>query len=485
MVRLGGRGRGRFRRSLRYDEGMRRAAKWGSSVAVLGLAAGVVVACSSSSSPDGAGPGGGTAPDGAPLSGDGGGSSSGDGGGGGDGSGGGGDGSGGGGDSGGVGGACLGSKILEDLGIPHVLAGASMDDPIATQAPFDVRYIYLSSGFADGAGPCASCATGCLTKGVSCANPNPCGWWGCWQYDQVPPGQYLKDFVTKAQGLKQVPMVTYYQLLQGSGVTEGAPEVTTAAKDATFMARYWNDWRFVLQTVGANAAILHIEPDFWGYAEQLSEDPHSLPAAVASANATDCGAMENSIAGMARCMIAMTRKYAPKAKVGLHASTWGTKTPALSNTDATFDLAADAAKLGAFLVACGATDGDFIALDASDRDAGYYQSIGKSTFWDDTNAKLPNFTQAFTWSKALAEKVGLGILWWQLPVGNMSQTNVTDHWKDNRVDYFFAHTADLAASHAIGMAFGAGAGGQTTPTTDGGNLVAKVKAYAGGQKYCP
>jgi hypothetical protein len=442
----------------------------------IGLVLGVVAACSTSSSPEGGGGTRGTLPDGAPSSS--GASSSGASGAASSGS-----SSGGASSSGGGGGACLGSKILEDLGIAHVMAGASMDDPIATQAPFDVRYIYLSGGFADGAGPCASCATGCTTSGTSCATG--CSWWGCWQSAQVPPGQYLKDFVTKAQGNKEVPMVTYYQILQGSGVSEGAPEVTTAAKDATFMARYWNDWRFVLQAIGTSPAVLHIEPDFWGYVEQLSEDPHSLPAAVASANATDCGAMENSIAGMARCMIAMTRKYAPKAKVGLHASTWGTKTPALSNTDPKFDLTADAAKLGAFLVACGATDGDFIALDASDRDAGYYQSQGKNTFWDDTNATLPNFTQAFAWSKLLAEKVGLGILWWQLPVGNMSQTNVNDHWKDNRVDYFLTHAKDLAASHSIGMAFGAGAGGQTTPTTDGGNLVAKVKAYAGGQKYCP
>ena len=55
------------------------------------------------------------------------------------------------------------------------------------------------------------------------------------------------------------------------------------------------------------------------------------------------------------------------------------------------------------------------------------------------------------------------------------------------MDYFFGHTADLAASHAIGMAFGAGEGQQTTPESDGGNLVSKLNAYAasGGQAYCP
>ena len=37
------------------------------------------------------------------------------------------------------------------------------------------------------------------------------------------------------------------------------------------------------------------------------------------------------------------------------------------------------------------------------------------------------------------------------------------------------------------MAFGAGEGAQTTPESDGGNLVSKLNAYAasGGQAYCP
>ena len=281
-------------------------------------------------------------------------------------------------------------------------------------------------------------------------------------------------------------MFTYYQILQASGVTEGSAEVG-AANNATFMARYFADFRFVLQNIGTDAALVHIEPDFWGYAEQVNSNPHLIPAAVASANSTDCTGTENSIAGLGRCMIAMARKYAPRVRIGLHASAWGTNMDVLANTSASFNVPAEAKKLADFLVECGAATGDFVVVDASDRDAGYYQSIGRATWWDATNATLPNFTQAFTWAKALAEEAGVGVLWWQLPVGNMSLSNTTNAWKDNRVDYFFGHTADLAASHSIGMAFGAGDGQQTTPESDGGNLVSKLNAYAasGGQAYCP
>ena len=243
----------------------------------------------------------------------------------------------------------------------------------------------------------------------------------------------------------------------------------------------------MLQQIASQKALLHLEPDFWGYCQQVHEDPHATPAAVASANATDCAGQEDSVAGLGRCMIAMVRKYAPNARVGLHGPSWGTSIDVLSNTDPGFDVAGEARKLGRFLMACGAAEADFVAVDASDRDAGYYQSLGQDTWWDATNATLPHFHQAFAWAKAIAEEVGKPIVWWQLPVGNLSQSDTNEHWKDNRVDYFFAHPDEIAAAHGVAMAFGSGMDGMTTPSTDGGNLIAKMKAYAasGGQPLCP
>ena len=384
--------------------------------------------------------------------------------------------------------SCLVGELLDGVGRDHLLVGASMSDAVAQSAPFDLRYVYLSGGLFDGAAPCASCASGCSAGGHSCANSNPggCAWWGCWQYDQDPPGAYVRSFVADEQALGQLPMLTYYQILQSSGASEGAAEVAAAA-NATLMARYLADWRFVLQSIGQSTAFLHVEPDFWGFAEQVNADPHAIPAAVASANPTDCAGQENSIAGLGRCMIAMVRKYAPNARVGLHGSGWATRIDVLLNESPTLDVAGEAQKLGAFLVGCGADQADFVVVDASDRDAGYYASIGQDRWWDATDTTLPDFAQAFAWARALAERVGRPVVWWQLPVGNLSLPNVSTEWQDNRVDYFFAHTAELAASHGAAMAFGAGAGGQTTPSTDGGNLVARTQAYAaaGGEPACP
>jgi hypothetical protein len=289
-------------------------------------------------------------------------------------------------------------------------------------------------------------------------------------------------------------MYSYYQILQGSGVQEGSAEVTSAANNAPFMSRYFADWRFLLQQIGTTTAILHIEPDFWGYAQQYATThggltAHAIPAAVASANATDCGSIENSIAGMGQCMVSMVRKYAPHALVGLHASAWSTNTDVSGNTSASFNVAGEAAKTATFLAACGESSADLVVVETSDRDAGYYQTVqSRNTWWDDTNATLPDFHQDFAWVKALTEALGKPALYWQTPLGNASQNNTANHYKDNRVDYFFGHMSELAGAHAIGVAFGAGAGDQTTPESDGGNLVTRAKAYyssaSGGKSLC-
>ena len=389
-----------------------------------------------------------------------------------------------------TGSTCIGSALLASVGKDTVLVGGSMEDATAAKAPFDGRYLYLSGGLFDGTTPCTSCASGCTTGGTSCSNSGSgCAWWGCWQWDQDPPGQYAVSFIgmNEKASPKQIPMFTYYEELQASGKSEGTAQVA-AINDAAFLTRYLADWRFVLQKIGTHVAFLHIEPDFWGYVEQLNSDPHAVAAKVTAANGTDCASNENSAAGLAACMIHMVRVYAPNAKVGLHASAWGTKMDVFGNSDAKLDVPGEAKKMVSFLTALGAKDGDFIVVDPSDRDAGFYEKTqSRNTWWDDSNATLPNFHQAFTWTKAVAEGIGLPAIYWQIPVGNMSLDNTNTHYKDNRLDYFFAHMNEVAAAHIVGLYFGAGATGPTTPETDGGNFVSKTTAYrsAGGVKICP
>ncbi|WP_018604708.1 hypothetical protein [Uliginosibacterium gangwonense] len=349
------------------------------------------------------------------------------------------------------------------MGKNLLLVGAQMEDATASAAPFDVRYRYLAGGIR----PAGTCSTSCSS---SCSN-----WWGCWQDMSKAPGQYVLSHIQNSTSMTwqgsaraQIPAITYYELLNSSKLAEGTAEVA-AINDATFLARYLDDWRFLLQTIGNNKALLHIEPDFWGYVRSLNSDPHKVPAKVTTANPTDCAGQENSASGFAKCMIAMTRKYAPNASVGLHASPWN------------YTVSGDGAAIGTFLTALGAGDGDFVVTDPSDRDAGYYESLNRNTWWDDTAA-----ANYLAWSKTISDTVGKPTVMWQIPLGNMAQNNTTNHWKDNRVDYLFAHLPQVAKAKVVALLFGAGEGQQTTPESDGGNLIAKTQSnwQAGGTPLC-
>lgn len=349
------------------------------------------------------------------------------------------------------------------MGRSELTVGAMMTDATASAAPFDARYLYLAGGIR----PAGTCQSSCSS---SCAE-----WWGCWQDPRLAPGQYVLDHLRKTaaatwQGTSrpQLPVFTYYEILQSLPVSEGAAEVA-AINDAAFLTRYLDDWRFLLQKIGGAQAMLHIEPDFWGYVRQVNGNPHAVPAPVRAANPTDCAAQEDSAAGLARCMISMVRKYAPNARVGLHASPWN------------FKVSGDGPATGAFMVALGARDGDFVVTDPADRDAGYYASLGQNRWWNDADA-----TRYLAWSREVADAVGLPTVMWQIPLGNMAQNNTTNHWQDNRLDWLFAHLAEVARAKIVALFFGAGMPDQTTPETDGGNLVAKTTAYrqAGGTPLC-
>jgi hypothetical protein len=402
-------------------------------------------------------------------------------------------------------GSCLGSSILDVLGKSRLLVGVSPTQTATySAAPWDIVYEYISGGLFDGTTPCASCATNCTAKGHTCANSmgqGGCVWWGCYQYDMDPPGQYVTGFDTNAAKAapKQIPMFTYYEILQTaqntiSGFQEGTQEPTVAANNVGIMTRYFNDWRFLLQQVGKTVAILHIEPDFWGYAEQAGPDPTQLSAAVATANPTDCASMPNTIAGMGKCMISMVRTYAPNALVGLHASAWASDVDVAENTSASLNVAAQAMKDATFLAAAGESEADLVIVETSDRDAGYYQTVkNENTWWDATNATLPDFHQDFAWVTALTEALNKPALYWQTPLGNKlpASNNTTNHYQDNRVDYFFGHWNEIAAAHAIGAAFGAGESEQTLPETDSMHLITLTQMYSGangtaaGQALCP
>jgi hypothetical protein len=364
-----------------------------------------------------------------------------------------------------------------------LLVGFAGSSATASKPGFRLQYQYIAGTLA----PSPDCLAAGRAKAAGCGTQ----WWGTWQWDQDPPGAFVRGFVSDAEGAGLLPLLTYYVLLPASGVAEGAPEVTQAARDPIFLRRYLNDFRFLLVQLSCHRALVHLEPDFWGYAQQEAILDHdgtaaSLPAAVRTANPADCADQPDTIAGLGRCMVAMVRRWAPNAKVGLHASGWATRSDCVLNADPHLDVAAKGSDTAAFLDPAGAASSDFVVADIADRDAGWRQSQSQNT-WINTTATLPSYAQAFTWSRAVADGSGKPLLWWQVPVGDMSLPNQPGTWQDNKVAYFFDHPDLVVGSGAIGMAFGAGATGQTTPDSDSGYLWSRAAglAAAGGQPLLP
>jgi hypothetical protein len=344
------------------------------------------------------------------------------------------------------------------MGFTKMLIGAQMSDASTTKAPWDVRYRYLASLPV----PDDSYMTKCPSTGVH--------WWACWDNTRAP-GTQLKEWTTEGksatwQGASypRLSMFTYYMMKSAAGGENDLTPMTDPAR----LKRYLTDWRFLLQTIGQERVILQIEPDLWGFVRGKNKDPHAVPAQVTAANPTDCPYYENSAAGLGRCMIAMARKYAPNAAVGLHASSW-------NHTES-----GNAEEIGNYMLELGAGTGDFVSTDPSDRDAGWYRAEkGMDTFWNDQR-----FATYLAWSKKLAETVGRPTVMWQIPLGNWQQNNTYQHWQDNKVDYVFGNLDKVADAHVVGLFFGSGDTPQTTPETDGGHLFSRTQDYyrSGGVK---
>ncbi|WP_019070462.1 RICIN domain-containing protein [Streptomyces hokutonensis] len=355
--------------------------------------------------------------------------------------------------------ATNGTSAKSFMGSDKVLIGGSMSDASFNAAPFDVRYAYIHSQPAPSSE--AYTASRCKAEWSS--------WWGCWGGTSTAPGNQVtwQDSVAakatyQGKSRPQKYLWTWYSLRDlGDAAGEGdGPGEVKAINRTDLLTKYLNDYRFFLQKIGTSHDAIDIEPDFWGFARTLG-NLHQVPAQVKASNPTDCGSQENSASGLAQCLISMAHKYAPNTAVGLHLSC--------------FDWESNLQKCITDYADLGAKNADFLATDVSDRDAGWYAQPahgGSDHFWNDQKAAA-----SLKFWKTMAESVGKPVVLWQIPVGNMAQNNTPDHYKDDKVDWFFSHMDQVADAHIAGLLFGAGWTEQTTPETDGGNLFNKTIAY--------
>jgi hypothetical protein len=341
-------------------------------------------------------------------------------------------------------GACSLSRALRGGSSCHFLVGMgndlandhTMDGAYTLGVTMDLHYAYL---------------VGLQSKGG----------WPDWN-----PGGYFVDILADTANMKGVtPMFTLY------GMAANGDGNFAMTKDDAAMNLYWQGAKLLFQrlAVYGKPAVVHLEPDFWGYATQHS--PDGTAPVVVTAHAPDCGGMPDNLIGMAGCLVKLARVYAPQVAIGFHASAWGgTQQQVIS-----------------FFQAIHADKADFVATDVLDRDAGCFEAAtdpncmrgGGPWYWDESNQTSPNFKEHLAWVTALHQGLNLPVMWWQVPFGVPSTTpgGTAGHYRDNRVHYFFGHVGEFVAAGGVGIAFGVGAGNQTYINTDGNEFHDAVTQY--------
>jgi hypothetical protein len=324
---------------------------------------------------------------------------------------------------------------------PHHLAVGAADSPgdaqaLRDRAGVDMRYQYLAGGVNTGHG------------------------WSTWN----PNGSFVSMYVRESFAAHTIPVFTYYQLLQSTpsiGSSEQSRDLSNLRNLATMKA-YWADYRLLLRRVNAAAGsrlvVIHVEPDLWGYLEQASATRLAR--------------------SFAQRLISLRDRLAPHALLAWHLSVWGTKEdptyskPSLQHMD---ELAARSAAFYESLHA----HFDLVFNDVTDRDADFYKDVegNPHTWWGPAD-----FIRHDRYIAGFTRRTHTAVVLWQLPVGDTHEKDTWNHFRDDRLQWWLgansaAHLRATRAAGVIGLLFGAGADGNTTPQTDGGLFYRLSRRY--------
>jgi hypothetical protein len=296
---------------------------------------------------------------------------------------------------------------------------------------------------------------------------------GGWEHWASGGGSYASQFAEHARADGFTPVLTYYNLFQSNGSCEGCGEAQkdfSNLNNASTMAAYYANFRLALEKLAPyEHAILHVEPDLSGYAEQAvlngscdgfctgqGNNPSLLTASVASSGYAPVAGYANTYTGFNEALKHLRDLYAPKVLLAFHVSGWATRKDIDGTTEPVSgtELGKEA---GEFAAKAGAGGYDVIFNDVANHDA-----ANGGNWWDRLNVSVPNFARWESYAKAISEATGRKVIAWQVPEGNQvfdTMNNSTGHWQDNRAEYFFAHVPELVEHDIVGVIFGDGTAG--------------------------
>lgn len=303
---------------------------------------------------------------------------------------------------------------------------------LRTQAPFGLRYQYLTGGVNTGSG------------------------WSTWNEQ----GTFVTRYIAESRAAHMIPVFTYYQLLSSrpaSGGDERGKDLANLGNRATMRA-YWRDLALFLRRAhGRGLVVAHIEPDLWGYLEQ-----------------SHAGGLARRFADR---VVALRNRLAPNVALAWHLSIWGTgEDPTYSNPPIGH-MTTLAARSARFWRAAHGNRFDLTLLDVEDRDAGFNAKINgdPNSGWD-----AADYDRNAAYLHAFHRRTHAPLAIWQIPLGNSSLPDEWGRFKDTRVETWLGQRSRLVAlrdAGVVALLFGGGADGTTSPQTDGGLFYRLSAAY--------
>ena len=350
-----------------------------------------------------------------------------------------------------------------------------------SNVPWDYAYQYLAGGVNTGSG------------------------WRTWNEKAQFPLWYAKGAV----GNGYIPVFPYYMLLQSNGPCDGCGEAERdlAHLDSPpLMRTYYADFAKLMQRLGPGThdgvegfggrAVVHVEPDLSGYAEQAvlpggscyghctrkGNDPSHLEASVASSGFAAVHRYPNTYRGFNLALLHLRDLFAPNVILAFHVSDWASLFDIGSYPGTDIDAAALGRKVAAFAKASGVaklrSDTGAYGLvfnDVADRDAGV-----TGNWWDRRNHTFPNFHRWERYIAAVHGSTGRPVVVWQIPEGNQyfrTESGASGHTQDNRAEYFFHHIGELIDAGVVALLFGLGNAGSTTHTDALGDGVTNPPSF--------
>jgi len=304
-----------------------------------------------------------------------------------------------------------------------------------------------------------------LAGGVNTANP-----WTTWG------DHFVEDYVSESRAAGLIPVFTYYEIRQSLPGGENGDEPNAVLSNLvtpSVMRSYFANVRELFTRLGqvGGPAVVHVEPDMWGYLQQrYGDDATKGPVAVASSAAPGLDGLPNNAAGLAQAFVRLRDQLAPQVTLAWHVSVWGTGRDIAISNDPPASVDALAARSATFYRSLGAPF-DAVFSDPADRDSGFAVKVNgadRSAWWNEAD-----FRRNLRFVAGVHAGTKLPMVLWQIPLGNTlmrSMNNTWGHYQDNRPQWFLdgrSGWAHLRATRDAGVAallFGGGQSGDTAAT---------------------